>query len=153
MKSHQFYMKLALEQAQLAFDRGEVPVGAVLVKDDAVIASAHNLIENQQDTTAHAEMLVIQKATQLLQNKYLTGCTLYVTLEPCIMCSGALIWSKIDRIVFGAMDAKVGACGSRFHLVQESANNHHIEVIQGILETESEDLLKRFFIKLRNEKG
>lgn len=152
MKSHQFYMKLALEEAQIAFEQGEVPVGAVIVKDDVVIASAHNLIEHQQDATAHAEMLVIQKATHLLQQKYLTGCTLYATLEPCIMCSGALIWSKMDRIVFGAMDAKVGACGSRYNLVQESSNNHHIEVIQGILETECEDLLKRFFIQLRNEK-
>lgn len=142
-------MKLALEEAQKAFDLGEIPVGAIIVMNDEILSKAHNLVETNKDSSAHAELLAIKSAETILNEKYLSGCTLYVTLEPCIMCSGALIWSKIDRIVFGAMDAKVGACGSKYHLVQEAANNHKIEVIQGILETECESLLKQFFADLR----
>lgn len=150
MKEHQYFMKIALQEAQIAAEMGEVPVGAVLVKDGEIVAKAHNLVEKLQDVSAHAELLVMKKANSLLNQKYLSGFTLYVTLEPCIMCTGALIWAKIDKIVYGANDANVGACGSRFQLAQNEFSNHKIEIIHGILEAECELLIKDFFKKKRD---
>lgn len=144
-EQHQFYMKLALKQARLAFDAGEVPVGCILVKDDKIVATAHNQVETLSNPTLHAEMLAIEKATVCLGNKYLSDAVLYVTLEPCPMCASALIWSKLSRVVFGAIDEKRGAFGSRFSFQNNPVFNHSIDVIGGIMEQESESLLNEFF--------
>lgn len=149
MKEHQQFMKIALQEAQLAAEMGEIPVGAVLVKNGEIIAKAHNLVEQLQDVSAHAELLVMKEATSKLNQKYLSDCTLYVTLEPCLMCTGALIWAKLDKIVYGAHDAQVGACGSRMQLANNEFSNHSIEIIHGILESECEALIKDFFKKRR----
>lgn len=149
MKEHQDFMKRALIQAQKAAEMGEIPVGAIIVKTGSIIAETHNLVEFNKNSNAHAEILAINQACSVLNEKYLTDCTLYVTLEPCVMCTGALVWSKIGTIVYGAQDAKVGACGSRYQLAQDVASNHHIKLISGILEFECEQLLKSFFQKLR----
>ena len=143
------YMEAALREAKLAFEEGEVPVGAVIVKEGEIIASAHNLVENNSDPTAHAEMLAIRAAAEKLGNSRLTGCSMYVTLEPCSMCAGALIWSRIDKLYIGAMDPKAGACGSVVDLVDSPKFNHRIIVETGIMEEECEALLKDFFRELR----
>ena len=114
-----------------------------------IIGKGYNQIERLKDTTAHAEMVAISAACSTISNKYLEGCTLYVTLEPCPMCAGALVWSKIDRIVFGVTDAKAGACGSVFNLSSNKRLNHRIEIIQGVLERDCEFMLKSFFKKKR----
>lgn len=136
---------MALKLAQEASARGEIPVGSVIVKDDVLVSSSYNEVEALSDVTAHAEMLAIGRACQSVGNKYLSGCTIYVTLEPCPMCAGALVWSKIDRIVFAAMDPKAGACGSLFNIASSPHLNHRIDIVQGVLEEESERLLKTFF--------
>lgn len=149
MTTHQQWMGIALEMARQGFDVGEVPVGCVIVKDNRLVAKRHNEVEARQDVRAHAEMLALEDACKALDSKYLQGCTLYVTLEPCPMCTAALMWSKIDTIVFGAMDTKAGACGTQFNLAQHATLNHHISIIQGIREQESEHLLKLFFSNKR----
>lgn len=138
-------MDYALGLAREAAEMGEVPVGCVIVKDGNILASSKNEVEAKQDVRAHAEMLAIERACTALGNKYLMGCTLYVTLEPCPMCAGALVWSKIDRVVFGAMDPKAGACGTLFNVLSSPHLNHRVDVIHGIREAESEALLKEFF--------
>ncbi|MEX0944253.1 MAG: tRNA adenosine(34) deaminase TadA [Balneolaceae bacterium] len=147
---HQNFMIHALKLAEMAYDKGEVPIGAIVVKDGRMIGKGHNQTEMLKDPTAHAEMLAISSACATLNNKYLKGCTLYVTLEPCPMCAGAIVWSKIDRIVFGALDEKNGACGSIFNIASNKLLNHRPEVIHGILELDSELLLKKFFADKRN---
>jgi tRNA(adenine34) deaminase len=142
-------MNQAIERAKTAAIKGEVPVGCVIICDGKLIAEAYNEVEKSGLVSAHAELLAIERASKSLNNKYLTGCTIYVTLEPCPMCTGALVWSKIDRIVFGAMDPKAGACGTLFNVANTTYLNHRIEIIQGVLETECEDLLKEFFQKRR----
>jgi len=142
---HQVYMRKALEEAKLAYEKDEVPVGAVIVYQNRIIGRGHNQVEMLKDATAHAEMIAISAACETLDNKFLTGCTLYVTLEPCTMCTGALVWSRVDRMVIGALDAKAGACGSLFNLASSEKLNHSIEVIHSVLEEECSDLLKRFF--------
>lgn len=146
---HQRFMMQALHEAELAYQKDEVPVGAVIVKDGVIIGRGHNLVETLKDPTAHAEIIAISSACNTLQEKYLSGCTIYVTLEPCVMCSGALVWSKIARIVFGAMDEKSGGCGSVFSIPHSRSLNHNIEVIQGVLEYDCAEILKRFFKKKR----
>ena len=143
------YMELALEEAQKAFDLGEVPVGAVIVKDEQVIAAAHNLTESSKDPTAHAEMLAIRKAAEVLGGWRLTGCSMYVTLEPCSMCAGALVWSRMENLYIGTRDPKAGACGSVFNIAESEKLNHRIHVEYGLLEEECSELLKTFFKKLR----
>ncbi len=143
------WMRLALQLAQQAGANGEVPVGCVIVKDGILLAAARNRVEEASDVTAHAELLALREAQLALGNKYLLGCTLYVTLEPCPMCAGALVWSKIDRIVYGALDPKAGACGSLFNISSSPLLNHRIAVTGGILEEESERLLKDFFAAKR----
>jgi tRNA(adenine34) deaminase len=135
----EYFMKLAMQEAQSAFDADEVPVGAIIVANKQVIARAHNLTEKLNDVTAHAEMQAITAAADFLGGKYLKGCTLYVTLEPCVMCAGALYWSQLDAIVFAATDEKRGAgkVGNLYH--------PKTKVTYGIMSLESEDLLKRFF--------
>ena len=142
---HQKFMAQALLLAEEAGRQGEVPVGSVITYENRIIAKAHNQVEMLNDPTAHAEILAITSACSFLNEKYLKGCTLYVTLEPCPMCAGALVWSKIDRVVFGASDPKAGACGTLFNLSNSDALNHEFEVIQGILEQDAEHLLKHFF--------
>jgi tRNA(adenine34) deaminase len=144
-------MQLALRQAALAPAIGEIPIAAVLVHKGDVLATAHNYREVSQDPTAHAEMLVIRKAAEQLGTWRLTETTLYVTLEPCPMCAGAIVQSRITRLVFGARDPKAGACGSIFDIPAERRLNHRVEVLGGILEEESQALLQEFFQQLRRE--
>ncbi|MEQ9090460.1 MAG: tRNA adenosine(34) deaminase TadA [Balneola sp.] len=143
--THQQHMAKALVLAEQAFEEGETPVGAIVVKDNMIIGKGYNQVEKLNDPTAHAEMIAISAACETLGNKYLKGCTLYVTLEPCPMCAGALVWSKIDTIVYGASDSASGGSGSLFNITANNNLNHQIEVIQGILEMDSEYLLKSFF--------
>lgn len=138
-----YFMKKALQEAELAFDKGEIPVGALIVIDNRVIASSHNLTEMLHDVTAHAEMQSITAAANFLGGKYLKGCTLYVTLEPCQMCAGALYWSQISKIVYGASDENRGfmSMGTQLH--------PKTEVVSGVLAEESRDLMLRFFADRR----
>lgn len=146
---HQNFMTQALKLAETAYEQGEVPIGAVVVKDGRIIGKGYNQTEMLKDPTAHAEMLAISSACATLNNKYLEECTLYVTLEPCPMCSGAIVWSKIQRVVFGAMDEKSGSCGSLFNIASNSKLNHRAEIIQGVFEIDSQFLLKQFFASKR----
>lgn len=139
------YMQLALQYAARAPEIGEIPVGAVLVHNREVIAAAHNYREISQDPTAHAEMIVIRKAAEQLQTWRLTDTILYVTLEPCAMCAGAIVQARIPRLVFGAWDPKAGACGSIFDIPTERRLNHRVHVTGGLLEQESGTLLQNFF--------
>lgn len=143
------YMQLALEQARLAPDQGEVPVGAVLVSEHEVLAKVHNFREAWQDPTAHAEIVAIRETATQLGTWRLPGTTLYVTLEPCSMCAGAIIQARISRLVFATKDPKAGACGSVFNIPGERRLNHKVEVVSGILEQESQELLQNFFRGLR----
>ncbi len=143
-------MKRALALAQQASEKGEIPVGCVIVRDGEMVSSSFNEVELLSDVTAHAEMLALRRACRTVGNKYLAGCTVYVTLEPCPMCAGALMWSKVDRIVFAAMDPKAGACGSLFNIASSPHLNHRIDIVQGVLEEESERLLKEFFQSRRS---
>jgi tRNA(adenine34) deaminase len=138
-------MQKALTLAEEAAKAGEVPVGCVIVKDGMLLSSSRNEVEGRGDVMAHAEMLAIERACIAIGNKYLSGCTVYVTLEPCPMCAGALVWSKIDRLVFAAMDPKAGASGTLFNITSSPHLNHRIDIVQGVLEEESERLLKTFF--------
>ena len=147
------FMKEALKQARLAYNKLEVPVGAVIVKDGKVIARAYNMKEEKNDTTKHAEILAIQKASKKLNSWRLTGCQMYVTLEPCTMCAGALIQSRIDKVYIGTMDYKTGACGSVLNVLKDYKFNHKVEVETGILQEECEKILQDFFKKLRIEKN
>ncbi len=142
-------MRLALKEAETAFARNEIPVGAVIVKDGSVIAKAHNEVEMLQDPTAHAEIIAIGAAANHLGSWRLTGCTLYVTLEPCPMCAGAIVLSRMDRVIFGSYDPKMGACSTLYNLVQDERLNHRVEVIAGIMDDESRSLLREFFAKKR----
>jgi tRNA(adenine34) deaminase len=143
------YMQLALDQARLAPALGEVPIGAVLVLDGQVLAQVHNFREIWQDPTAHAEVVAIREAATKLGTWRLTGTTLYVTIEPCSMCAGAIIQARGSRLVFGAKDPKAGACGSVFNLPDERRLNHRVQVVSGLLELESQELMQRFFRGLR----
>ncbi len=142
-------MKFALEEAKKAYKLGEVPIGAVIVDSDKIIAQDHNLKEKSFDPTGHAEIRVIRKASQKLKTWRLTGTSLYVTLEPCPMCAGAVINSRIDRVIFGAFDPKAGAAGTIINLLENNKFNHRVEVITGIMEEECKSLLQDFFKKIR----
>lgn len=144
-KQHLQFMQQAYLLAEKAYDDEEVPVGAVVVKDQQVIGKGYNQTERLADPTAHAEMLAISAACSTLQQKYLKDCTLYVTLEPCPMCTGAMVWSKLDTVVIGAWDPNGGACGSVFNLSSSKKLNHQVHVLQGYLENECEWILKKFF--------
>ena len=142
-------MGLALAEAQLAAEEGEVPIGAVLVQAGEVIAQAHNRRENDNDATAHAEMLVIRDACQKLGRWRLSGTTLYVTIEPCPMCAGALVMSRVDRLVYGSPDYKAGAVESLFNITSHPALNHRLEVTAGIRQEECAAAMQAFFRKRR----
>lgn len=141
---HQYFMRKALQEAELAFEKNEVPVGAVIVINDKIIARAHNLTETLNDVTAHAEMQAYTSAADFLGGKYLKNCTLYVTLEPCQMCAGASYWTQIDQIVFGAFDPKRG------YQHYQTTLHPKTKVLGGVLEKECGDLIKNFFIEKRN---
>ena len=143
------WMKVALEEAQLAADKGEVPVGAVVIHEGALIAKSHNLRELNKDPLAHAELLAIADAARLLGRWRLIECTLYVTLEPCPMCAGAIVNSRLDRIVYGASDPRAGACGTIFNIVEDERLNHRPEVVRGILQEPCSQILSKFFKDLR----
>lgn len=149
LKEHRLFMQKAFGLAEQAGEEKEIPVGAVIVYEKRIIGKGYNQTERLNDPTAHAEILAISAACSTINNKYLENCTLYVTLEPCPMCAGALVWSKIDRIVFGAADSKAGACGSVFNLADNKKLNHRIEVIQGVLEKDCEWILQQFFRERR----
>lgn len=144
------YMQGALAEAAYAFEEDEVPVGAVIVHHDAIIARAHNQVERLCDPTAHAEMIALTQASGLLKSKWLNDCTLYVTIEPCSMCAGALVLSRINRIVFGAPDPKTGAFGSKLD-INVLKLNHRIKVKKGVLEKECSQLMKKFFLNKRKK--
>ena len=143
------FMIEALAEAKKAFDKGEVPVGAVIVRRGEVIARGHNLVETTNDPTAHAEMIALKEASSKLENTRLTDCAMYVTVEPCSMCAGALVWARIDRLYIGTMDKKAGGCGSVFDIVDSPKLNHRIVVEAGIMENECTELMKSFFKELR----
>jgi tRNA(adenine34) deaminase len=145
------YMKLALEEARKAAECGEVPIGAVLVVEQTILGWGRNQRENRQDPTAHAEMIALRAAAAELQRWRLLQATLYVTMEPCVMCIGAVILARVKRVVFGVHDPKAGACGSIFNIPLDRRLNHHVEVVGGILEEESRQLLQEFFGSLRNK--
>ncbi len=143
------FMLEALREASKGAAEGEVPVGAVIVKDGEIIARAHNRIEGDKMSSAHAEMVAIREAEKALAAKWLTGCTMYVTLEPCSMCAGALVLSRIERLVIGADDPKTGACGSLFNIASDERLNHRIEINRGVLGSECSAVLKDFFRERR----
>lgn len=148
-QKHLRFMQQAFFLAEQAYEEKEIPVGAVVVKDDRIIGKGYNQTERLNDPTAHAEMLAISAACSTLGQKYLQDCTLYVTLEPCSMCAGALVWSKIDTVVIGAWDAQAGGCGSVFNISSNNQLNHQVEVIQGFMEQDCEWILKQFFEERR----
>ncbi|KGK89427.1 cytidine deaminase [Desulfosporosinus sp. HMP52] len=146
---HQDWMRLALVQAEKALVLGEVPIGAIIVKDSQIIASAFNEKELRQDPTAHAEVLVIQRAAEKLGSWRLSDATLYVTLEPCPMCAGAIVQARLKQLVYGAADLKGGATGSVLNVLNTKLWNHKVDVVAGILEDDCSNILKTFFKRLR----
>ena len=149
MQEKERFMKEALKEAKKAYDKLEVPVGCVIVKDGKIISRAHNLKETKKDTTKHAEILAIQKASKKLEAWRLLDCDMYVTLEPCSMCAGAIINSRIRNLYIGTMDKKTGAAGSVLNLFEDFIFNHKVIVETGILQTQCEKILKDFFKELR----
>ena len=149
---HITYMQAAIEEAKKAQNLGEVPIGAVIVKDGEIIARGYNLRETSQLSNAHAEMIAIAKANEMVGSWRLEDCTLYVTLEPCPMCAGAIVQSRIPTVVFGAHDPKGGCCGTIYNLLDESKFNHRCELVSGVLEEECGQHLSDFFRNLRQKK-
>ncbi|MGE8022724.1 tRNA adenosine(34) deaminase TadA [Staphylococcus pasteuri] len=152
METDEYYMKIAIEEAQKAEQLGEVPIGAVIVKNHLIIARAHNLRETMQQPTAHAEHLAIERAAEVLGSWRLEDCTLFVTLEPCVMCAGTIVMSRIPSIKYGAADPKGGCSGSLMNLLNQPNFNHRAQVESGLLEAECGNLLRKFFKNLREKK-
>ena len=150
--SHEWAMQEALREAEIARSYGEVPIGAVICRDGEVIARGHNMRETWKDPTAHAEMIAIREASRVLGGWRLAGCTLYVTLEPCSMCAGAIVLARLDEVVYGAVDPKAGACESVMSILGHSALNHHPNVISGVLSEACGGIIKDFFGQLRTRK-
>jgi len=163
LNQDEYWMREAFKEAEKALKKKEVPVGAVVVYEKRIIGRGHNQTETLKDATAHAEILAIKDATahaeilaigaasNFLNSWRLTGASIYVTVEPCIMCAGAIVLSRLDRLVFGARDPKAGACGSLYNLPQDIRLNHQVEILSGILEQDCKSLMKAFFEKLRKE--
>ena len=149
MNQHELYMKQALSEAYKAFDEDEVPVGTVIVHEGGIIARAHNQIRTLKDPTAHAEMIAITQAAAHLKNERLNGCDLYVTIEPCPMCVGAMVLARVKTLVYGAVDSKTGACGSAIDLTRPGLLNHTFEVVGGIMEPECRTVIQEFFLTKR----
>lgn len=152
MDKHIKFMKLAIKEAKKAENKDEVPIGCVIVKDDKVIARGHNLRESENLVSNHAEMIAIRKANKKLGSWRLEGCDIYVTLEPCIMCSGAIIQSRIANIIYGADDFKGGAFGSSINVLDSKNINHHPNVIKGILKEECSTIISEYFKTKRNKR-
>ena len=150
-RTHLGFMRLALAQAEEAASAGEVPVGAVLVRDGRTIAVGHNLVMEEASALRHAEMVVLASGARAVGDRVLTGSTLYVTLEPCPMCAGAIILSRVSRVIFGAPDPKWGSCGSLYNLCVDPRLNHEVEVTPGVLAADSSELLKSFFAIRRRD--
>lgn len=144
-------MRLALKQAVKALKSGDVPVGCLVVYNNEIIGRGYNQIERRNDSLAHAEMLAIKQAVSKYGHKHLLDCDLYVTLEPCSMCAGAIVLARIKNVVFGASDPKSGACGSVLNIVRHNSLNHHCNIISGVLESECSTLIKNFFMELRKQ--
>ena len=151
-EEHEYWMRLALREAEKALSVGEVPVGAVVVKDGSIVGRGYNQVESLQDPTAHAEMLAITAAANTLKSWRLENCSLYVTLEPCTMCAGAIVLSRVQRLIFSTHDPKAGACGSLRNAVQDHRLNHSVEMVTDVLQEESALMLKTFFQNLRRKK-
>jgi tRNA(adenine34) deaminase len=147
------WMKAALREAELALEHGEVPVGAVVVRDGVLLGKGRNMVEQLRDATAHAEMIAISAASEALGEKYLEGCTLFVTLEPCPMCAGAIVWSRLSRLVFGAFDDKAGSCSTLYNIPRDARLNHVVEVVSGLEADMAADLLRQFFKAKRTRNG
>lgn len=145
------YMECALAEAEISEKLGEVPIGAVIVKDGEIVGRGHNLTETTKDPTAHAEMIAIRDAAKHLGGWRLTGCEMYVTCEPCSMCAGAMVWSRIEKVHIGTMDPKAGAAGSVLNVLQEPKLNHRVEIETGTMQEECSDILKSFFKDLRQK--
>jgi len=152
-KKDEFFMREALKEAQKALEKDEVPVGCVIVYKDKIIARAHNQMRTLNDPTAHAEMIAITEATERLNDMRLLECTLYVTIEPCSMCAGALVLARIEKIVYGADDPKTGACGSVLNIAQNKKLNHRIKIVKGILREECSRIIQEFFQQKRRLKA
>ncbi|WP_207204771.1 tRNA adenosine(34) deaminase TadA [Miniphocaeibacter massiliensis] len=146
------YMREALKEAKIAKDKNEIPIGCVIVKDNKIIARGHNLVETTKNPLKHAELIAIEEACKNMVSWRLHGCTMYVTLEPCAMCAGALVYSRIDRVVFGAYDNKRGFCGSVDNLGSRRELNHKFEVTSGVIEEECLIIIQEFFKELRETK-
>jgi tRNA(adenine34) deaminase len=151
MTEDERWMEYALREAEAAYKRKEVPIGAVIIHDARIIGRGYNQIESLQDPTAHAEMIAITAAATNLESRRLEECTLYVTLEPCAMCAGAIVLARVQRVVFGAPDPKAGACGTLYNIVQDDRLNHRVELAGGVLADRCGELLKEFFLKVRGE--
>jgi tRNA(adenine34) deaminase len=149
MTQHELWMKSALKEAVRAYDDDEVPVGAIVVHKNSIIAKGYNQIERMKDPTAHAEMIALTAAAAHLENKFLKDCTLYVTMEPCPMCAGAIVLSRIPTLVFGCFDPKMGAAGSVVNITENKKLNHAVHVIGGVLDAECGCLIKDFFREKR----
>lgn len=145
------FMKVAIDEARKSLDSDDVPIGAVIVRNGEVIAAEHNRVEETGDSTAHAELLAIKKAIGLSDYKHLIDCKMYVTLEPCSMCSGAIVLARIPRLFFGADDPKAGASGSLYEITSDPRLNHRCEITRGLMQKECSEMLKFFFKKLRNK--
>lgn len=143
------WMNVAIQEAERAFDENEVPVGAVIVHKGQIVGRGHNMVEQLNDPTAHAEMIAITAACETLGVKYLDHCSMYVTIEPCPMCAGALVWSKLQRLVFGAYEEKAGSAGSLYNLVQDRRLNHYVDVVSGVEMERAAGLMQDFFRKRR----
>ncbi|KPJ63546.1 MAG: hypothetical protein AMJ89_05995 [candidate division Zixibacteria bacterium SM23_73] len=143
------WMRCALAEAQLALKKNEVPIGAVVVYEDRIIGRGHNQVESLKDPTAHAEIIAIGAASNYLNSWRLSGSSIYVTIEPCAMCAGAIVLSRLDRLIFGAEDPKAGACGSLYNVVQDIRLNHQVQIIPYVLEQECRQILEAFFEKIR----
>lgn len=144
------FMRQALREAEAALETGDVPVGAVILREGQIVGRGRNQRELLQDPTAHAEMIAITAAAEAVGAWRLIGCTLYVTLEPCTMCAGAIVNARIDRVVFGATDPKAGACGSVYNIVEDTRLNHRVKLTSGVLAQECADLLREFFAHQRS---
>lgn len=151
--NHDYFMSKALIEAQRAYEKEEIPIGAVIVLNGEIIARAHNLRETLQRTDAHAEMLAIHKANEKTGFWRLDGAVLYTTVEPCMMCAGAIVQARIKTVVYGAQDPKAGCAGTLYNLLKEARFNHQCDVISGVMETEAKALLQQFFKALREKKG
>lgn len=152
MTLHERWMKYALRESERALEQNEVPVGAVIVHKNSIIAKGYNQVEMMHDPTAHAEMIALTAAAAHLENKFLKDCILYVTMEPCPMCAGAIVLSRIPTIVFGCYDPKMGACGSVLNVTENKKLNHHVHVVGGVLDAECGLIVKEFFEKKRKQK-